>query len=77
MAHDHLRAGRHAHLRPDAGYVSDIKVELDREDGLSAEVAGAMILDHIIPLALGRDPRDSSNVQLRTSPRATARIASN
>jgi hypothetical protein len=54
-----------AHLRPDAGYVSDIKDRLGREGGLGADVAGAMILDHIIPLALGGHPRDPSNLQLQ------------
>jgi hypothetical protein len=52
-------------LRPNSDYVSDIKIKLGREMGLSPEAAEAMTLDHIIPLALGGHPRDPSNLQLQ------------
>jgi hypothetical protein len=53
------------HLRPDAGYVSDMKIKIAHEAGLASDAAAAMILDHIIPLELGGHPRDESNLQLQ------------
>lgn len=58
-------AGYTEHLRPDADYVSDIKIKLGRKVGISPDVARAMVLDHIIPLSLGGHPRDESNLQLQ------------
>src|SRR5215472_6700870 len=52
-------------LRPGAHYVSDMKIQLGRKAGLSPEAAETMILDHIVPLALGGHPRDPSNLQLQ------------
>jgi cytochrome c-type biogenesis protein CcmH/NrfF len=57
--------GYTATVRPGSSYVTGIKEKIGRDAGLPSEVAGAMILDHIIPLALGGHPRQPSNLQLQ------------
>jgi cytochrome c-type biogenesis protein CcmH/NrfF len=42
-----------------------MKGKLGRDLGLSPEAGEAMVLDHIIPLALGGHPRQPSNLQLQ------------
>jgi hypothetical protein len=42
-----------------------MKILLGRKAGLTPEAAETMILDHIVPLALGGHPRDPSNLQLQ------------
>ena len=56
---------RNNHLRPDAGFVRDMKMKLGGAAGLAPKIAEAMILDHIIPLDLGGHPSDESNLQLQ------------
>jgi cytochrome c-type biogenesis protein CcmH/NrfF len=57
--------GYTTHLRPGSDFVSDMKDKLGRERGLGPEIAGAMILDHVVPLCLGGPPADPSNLQLQ------------
>ena len=47
----------HRSVRSGFSYGTGIKNKISRDDGLSPEVARAMILDHIIPLARGGHPR--------------------
>jgi hypothetical protein len=58
-------AGYTAGVRPASGYIAGMKIKLGRETGLSPEVAQTLVLDHIIPLALGGHPREPSNLQLQ------------
>jgi cytochrome c-type biogenesis protein CcmH/NrfF len=57
--------GYTATVRPGSSYVTGIKDKIGRDAGLPSDVAGAMILDHIVPLALGGHPRQPSNLQLQ------------
>jgi hypothetical protein len=58
-------SGYTAGVRPATSYIHGIKEKLGRNAGLTPEAAQAMVLDHIIPLALGGHPRDPSNLQLQ------------
>ena len=57
--------GYTASVRPASSYVAGIKLKISSDAGLAPDVGGAMILDHIIPLALGGHPRQPSNLQLQ------------
>jgi hypothetical protein len=52
-------------VRPLSSYTQGVKTKLLRESGIDVSRAGQYELDHIIPLALGGNPRRLSNLWLQ------------
>jgi hypothetical protein len=55
--------GYTARVRPTQRHVMDVKQTLSA--GLALETGAEIVLDHIVPLALGGHPSDPSNLQLQ------------
>jgi len=52
-------------VRPSSSYTNGFKLKLMREQGLALSDAFRYELDHYVPLALGRHPRDLRNLWLQ------------
>ena len=57
--------GYSASVRPSTTYTNGVKNKLLRDAGISATEAPSYELDHLVPLAFGRRPRNLKNLALQ------------
>jgi hypothetical protein len=58
-------AGYAKQVRPGTVYTNGVKQKLMRQQGIPLERAGDYELDHVVPLTLGGNPRQLSNLMLQ------------